>query len=122
MKQILSRKIRHRRVRARIKGTKERPRLSVFRSNKHIHIQLINDDLGVTFFSVSDVLKDKKKTVKGKSELEKRIESAERAGEKVAKQAKKLDITKVVFDRGGYRYHGLVRAVAEGARKGGLIF
>jgi len=118
---------RHRRVRARIFGRVERPRLSVFRSNKHIWAQLIDDVKGQTLVSASDLdVKPKTKTQKGKktktSVMEKKISFAEQLGGVVAERAQKKNISKVLFDRGGYKYHGLVKAIAEGARKGGLKF
>ncbi|MBI4692134.1 MAG: 50S ribosomal protein L18 [Candidatus Terrybacteria bacterium] len=106
-------KIRHKRVRARIIGISERPRLSVFRSNKHIFLQLIDDKKGGTLISASD-LKIKKKGTK--------TEMAKMVGKELAKLAKEKKIKSVVFDRGGYKYHGRVKAAAEGAREGGLIF
>ena len=104
---------RKRRVRSRIEGTKERPRLSVFRSNTHIYGQIIDDQKGVTLFSVSDL---------GKKEKMKKIESAAAAGEELAKKAIAKKIKKVTFDRNGFIYHGRVKALADGARKGGLEF
>lgn len=109
----MSRFIRHKRVRARAIGTKQRPRLSVFRSNKHIFLQLIDDRAGKTLVSAAD-LKSKKKLTK--------TELAKSAGKKLAETAKEKKIKKVVFDRGGYKYHGRVKAAAEGAREGGLNF
>ena len=106
---------RHKRIRSRVFGTKERPRLCVFRSNKHIYAQLIDDEKGHTLVSTSDLeLKNVKK-------LKKR-EKAFEVGKLIAEKAKKKNIKKVVFDRGGYKYHGRVKALAEGAREGGLIF
>ncbi len=95
------------RTRTIIRGTTERPRLSVFRSNTRISAQLIDDTAGKTLVSVHD-----KKNV-GKAEV---------VGVKIAEGAKKAGVTKAVFDRGAYKYHGNVKAVAEGARKGGLDF
>ena len=110
---------RHSRIRAKIKGTAQRPRLSVFRSNKHIFLQLIDDEKNKTLVSASDILskagkKSKTKTAKTKSAFE--------AGKILAELAKKKKITSVIFDRGGYAYHGRIKAVAEGAREGGLKF
>lgn len=109
---------RHKRVRAKIKGTALIPRISVFRSNRHIAVQLVDDDAGKTLVSVTDMKigAGKKKSAKGES-LRVR---AEKVGARLAEKAKKLSITPAVFDRGGYAYHGAVKAVAEGARKGGL--
>ncbi|MDO8561089.1 MAG: 50S ribosomal protein L18 [bacterium] len=107
--------IRHKRTRAIIKGTAEKPRLSVFRSNRHMWLQLIDDISGKTLVSANDAeIKTKKKSV-GK-------DTASLVGELLAKRAGEKKIERVVFDRSGYLYHGLVREVAEGARKGGLKF
>lgn len=103
------------RVRARIVGTKERPRLSVFRSNTHIYGQIIDDTKGKTLVAFSD-LKVKKDAKKSK------IQTAENVGEELAKKALSMKIKKVVFDRNGFRFHGRVKALADGARKGGLEF
>lgn len=105
---------RHKRVRAKIKGTSDRPRLSVFRSNRHVWAQLIDDIAGKTIASVGD------KSVRGKKETT--LKAAEKVGGELAKRALEKKISAAVFDRGGYRYHGIVKAVAEGARKGGLKF
>jgi len=106
---------RHRKVRAKIYGTEERPRLCVFKSNKHIYAQVINDEKGFTLVSASDLeIKDLKK--------DKKINLAQKVGELVAKKAKDKKIETVVFDRGGFRYHGRVKTLAEEARKQGLQF
>ena len=106
---------RHRRVRAKICGTEERPRLCVFKSNKHIYAQVINDEKGFTLVSASDLeIKDLKK--------DKKIDLAQKVGELIAKKAKDKKIETVVFDRGGFRYHGRVKTLAEEARKQGLQF
>ena len=109
---------RHARVRAIVKGTLTRPRLSVFRSNRHMWVQLIDDTTGKTLAQASDW----KKPVKGKKEdkKESRVAQAAGVGEKIAKLAVEKKISKVVFDRGGYRYHGRVKAIAEAVRKGGI--
>ncbi|HNX10870.1 MAG TPA: 50S ribosomal protein L18 [bacterium] len=105
---------RHVRVRAKIEGTAARPRLNVFRSNTGLFLQLIDDVKGVTLVSAdSKELKDVKKP---------KLELAKTLGELLAKKAQDKKISAVVFDRGGYRYHGRVKAVAEGARQGGLQF
>jgi large subunit ribosomal protein L18 len=109
----LRRERRHRRVRAKIKGTAERPRLSVFRSNRYIWAQLVDDTSGRTVGTASD--RDALYGKKGKREA-----LARKLGALVAKHASDKKITRVVFDRGAYKYHGLVRSVAEGARKEGL--
>ncbi|MFV1917223.1 MAG: 50S ribosomal protein L18 [Patescibacteria group bacterium] len=99
------------------KGTKKRPRLSVFRSNKYVYGQLIDDEKGVTLISASDKnIKRKPKKAMTKVEL------ASFVGEEIAKRAKAKKITRVIFDRGRYKYHGRVKKLAEGARKGGLKF
>ncbi|MEK7121962.1 MAG: 50S ribosomal protein L18 [Patescibacteria group bacterium] len=110
---------RHRRVRAKIKGTADCPRFSVFRSNKHMFLQLINDEEQKTILGMGDFSK------KGKSKSEKKetkTERARRLGKKAAELALKAGVKKVVFDRGGFLYHGRVKAAAEGAREGGLNF
>lgn len=103
---------RHKRVRARIKGTSQRPRLSVFRSNRHVLVQLIDDVKGHTLISASD-----REITKIRA---KKTELARRTGELAAEKARQKEIVSAVFDRGGYGYHGQVKAVAEGAGKGGL--
>ncbi|MDI6882978.1 MAG: 50S ribosomal protein L18 [Patescibacteria group bacterium] len=136
---------RHKRIRAKIKGTSKVPRLCVFRSAKHIYAQLINDEKGRTIVAVSDLkskiknkkakiqIKDKKPTSlpkelqrdkeeKDKEILTEKVAVAFEVGKLVAKKALEKKIKKVVFDRGGYKYHGRVKAVAEGAREGGLKF
>jgi len=115
MKTITNKRIvRHRRIRAKVSGTETKPRLSVFRSNIHIFAQLIDDTTGKTLFSVSDI-----KTKKSKMT---RVEMSKEAGLELAKKATEKGIKEVVFDRGGYKYHGRVKALAEGAREGGLKF
>lgn len=104
---------RKRRVRAKISGTKDAPRISVFRSNRSIYAQLIDDEKGVTLASAS--LKEVK-VVKGKTEASSLV------GEALAKKALAKKIKKARFDKGGYNYHGRVKALADGARKGGLEF
>ena len=104
---------RHRRVRAKIAGTELKPRLSVFRSNKGMFLQLIDDSTGTTIASAGT--KEVKKTA-GKVDLGKEL------GKLIAQKAKTKKVTKAVFDRGSYKYHGRVKAAAEGAREGGLEF
>ncbi|MCX6720087.1 MAG: 50S ribosomal protein L18 [Candidatus Staskawiczbacteria bacterium] len=106
---------RHTKIRKNIHGTKDRPRLCVFRSNQHIYAQLINDEDVKILMSVSD--KDLK-TKKG----EKKSEMAKEVGKLIAKKAIENKIEAVVFDRGGFIFHGRIKAVAEGAREGGLKF
>lgn len=111
---------RQNRVRAVVIGTKDKPRLNVFRSLKHIFAQVIDDSAGVTLTSVhSNNLVDKKGDV---GELKGKTAVAYLVGLEIAEKAKAKGITTVVFDRAGYRYHGRVASLAEGARKGGLIF
>jgi large subunit ribosomal protein L18 len=109
-----ARERRHRRIRGKVAGTAERPRLAVFRSNKGIFAQLIDDESGRTLAGASWL---GLKSFKGN-----RIEQATEVGKAVADAAKKAGIETVVFDRGGYLYHGRVKALAEGAREGGLKF
>jgi large subunit ribosomal protein L18 len=105
---------RRRRVRAKVRGTGVRPRLSVFRSNRGIQAQLIDDDHGHTVAAVAWTEPELRELAK--------MEQAKRAGEMLAARAKEAGVETCVFDRGGYRYHGKVRALAEGAREGGLNF
>ncbi len=107
---------RHLRVRKRITGTSTRPRLVVFRSLKHTYAQLVDDDKGHTLVGVSDLTKDLVLEKPGK------VGAAHAVGALVGKRASELGIKSVVFDRGGYLYHGRVKAVAEGARASGLEF
>lgn len=103
---------RHRRIRAKVSGTAECPRFAVFKSNTYIYAQLIDDKKGATLLAISD------ENVKGKTKTER----AKLAGAALAKNAKAKGISKVVFDRGGFIFTGRVRAIAEGAREGGLLF
>ena len=103
-------------IRKRLKGTAERPRLSVFRSNKDIYAQIIDDMSGVTLVAASSREKDSK-NAKGK-----KVEVSKSVGKQLAEKAMSAGIKVVVFDRGGYLYHGRVKALAEGAREGGLQF
>ena len=96
-----------RRISATIRGTAERPRLCVYKSNSNTYIQVINDAEGATLVS---------------TQIEKGVENAKKAGESIAKLAQEKGITKVVFDRSGYKYHGIIKAAADGARDGGLQF
>ena len=107
---------RHLRVRQKVVGTGERPRLVVFRSLKHIYAQLVNDDLGVTLLAVGDSGKEIQVEGGGK------VARGKAVGKLLAEKAKATGVTRVVFDRAGYRYHGRVQAVADGAREGGLEF
>lgn len=113
-----ARKRRHERVRKKISGSSERPRLSVFRSLNHIYAQVIDDSVGRTLASASSLDAE----IKANSIGKKKKELAELVGALVAKRAQEKGITQVVFDRGGYKYHGRVKALAEAARKAGLRF
>lgn len=110
----VQRLMRHKRVRKNISGTSEMPRLNVFRSNSQIYAQIINDETGTTLASSSSV---QLKIKNGGN-----IEGAKLVGADIAKKAKKAKISKVVFDRGGYQYHGRVEALADAARENGLEF
>ena len=116
----VARKRRHSRVRKQLGGTPERPRLNVFRSLNHIYAQVIDDSNGVTLVSASTVDKNLRATglLKGKS----RVEQAGEVGKAVAERALEAGVKEVVFDRGGYRYHGRVKALAEASREAGLKF
>jgi large subunit ribosomal protein L18 len=103
---------RKKRIRAKVQGTPERPRLSVYRSLKAMYAQVIDDVSGKTLVSASSAEAKAKATVEG----------AKKVGEMIAKKAKEAGINTVVFDRNAYKYHGAVQAVAEGAREGGLVF
>lgn len=108
--------VRKRRIRAKISGTNECPRLSVFKSNTGLYLQLIDDTKGFTLASASS------KEIKEKSKGLKKIEQSNLLGKEFAEKIKALKIEKIVFDRGGNRYHGRVKAAADGLREGGLVF
>lgn len=114
----LSRVKRHKRVRSRISGTPERPRLNIFRSLSEIYAQVIDDQAGRTLTSASTIDAELRKQMDGLN----KTEQARKVGLAIAARAKALGIQKVVFDRGGYRYIGRVKALADGARQGGLEF
>jgi large subunit ribosomal protein L18 len=114
----VSRRKRRTRVRAKISGTAERPRLSIFRSSKHIYAQVIDDLAGTTLAAASTLDKD----LAGQLESTSNAEAAKAVGVLVGKKALSKGISKVVFDRGGYNYHGRVAALADGAREAGLEF
>ena len=115
---VVARRLRHQRVRKRISGTPQRPRLVVTRSNRHMVAQLVDDTVGHTLCSASTLEKAIKEV-----EIEgHKVGAARRVGELVAERARALGIESIVFDRAGYKYHGRVAAVAEGAREGGLVF
>ena len=107
---------RHRRIRRKVSGTPTRPRLAVYRSNRHIYAQLVDDQRGVTIAGAADTSEGVQVDGKGK------VARSFAVGKLIAAKAKEKGIAKVVFDRGGYQYHGRVKAVADGARKGGLEF
>lgn len=109
---------RHKGIRKRVFGVKEKPRLSVYRSSKNIYCQLIDDTTGRTLASASTLIKD----IKNKLPYSGNIEAAKLVGRKIAEDAAKIGITRVVFDRGGYKYHGRVKALADSAREGNLVF
>ncbi|MCK9247283.1 MAG: 50S ribosomal protein L18 [Anaerolineaceae bacterium] len=109
---------RHARVRKKVYGTPERPRMNVFRSISDIYVQIIDDHSGTTLASASSIDAALRETLKGKS----KVEQAQLVGEEIAKRAKDKGINTVVMDRGGYIYTGRVKSLAEGARKGGLEF
>jgi len=117
------RHLRHRRVRAKVAGTATRPRLSIFCSNRYLYAQLINDEIGQTLVAVNDFPTKVSKASKTKLKVAPgTLLSAQTLGENLATKAVAKKIKSVVFDRGGYRYTGRVKALADGARAGGLIF
>ena len=109
---------RHFRVRKKVAGTPERPRLNVFRSSPEIYVQIIDDSVGNTLLAASTIDRELRPKMKGLS----KTDQARKVGETLAERAKKMGIREVVFDRGGYRYMGRVKAMAEAAREGGLKF
>jgi len=113
-----SRKVRHQRIRKRAAGTPERPRFNVFRSLKHLHVQIIDDSCGHTLLSASTLDPE----IKGKIDELTKKDAAKLVGQLAAQRALNQGIKKVVFDRGGYIYHGRVQEVANGAREAGLEF
>ena len=113
-----ARKRRHIRVRKHLSGTTERPRLNVFRSLNHIYAQVMDDTKGVTLASASTIDVNLRGDLQGKS----KTEQAEAVGKLVAERAKEAGVEQVVFDRGGYQYHGRVKALAEASREAGLKF
>lgn len=117
-KKLISRKRRHIRIRKKVSGTSDRPRLCVSKSLKHIYAQIINDDTGATLASSSTMDKDIKVKIKTAGD----INAAKVIGAAIAEKALGKDIKKVVFDRGGYIYHGRIKALAEAAREKGLQF
>ncbi len=118
LKRLTDRQARHRRVRKKVSGTPQRLRLNVFRSSAHIYAQVIDDTQGHTVVAASSIEPQVRDEMAGKKKLEKSVA----IGHLIAQRAKDAGITRVVFDRGGYVYHGRVKAVAEAAREGGLEF
>ncbi len=108
---IEQRNRRHKRIRAKVIGSADKPRLSVFRSNRYISVQIIDDEKNITLASEVSTKKDGTK-----------LQGAEKVGERIAEKAKALKITRIVFDRGGFNYTGKIKVLADAARKGGLIF
>lgn len=111
-----SRSRRHRRVRKKVRGTAARPRLAVFRSSKHVYVQIVDDVAGRTLASASTI------EAEGRGGITSTVDAAKAVGKRVGERAKAAGIEAVVFDRGGFRYHGRVAGVAEGARDAGLRF
>lgn len=109
---------RKRRIRGKIRGTGDRPRLAVFRSARHIYAQVINDDLGTVLVSASTV----DSGLKGRLKTSGNVEAAKEVGKLLAERAGQKSINTVTFDRGGFRFHGRVKALADAAREGGLKF
>jgi large subunit ribosomal protein L18 len=114
----LARVRRHERVRSKVVGTPQRPRLNVYRSLNHIYAQIIDDSQGHTLMSISSLDSSLRDTLADKT----KTEQASEVGKVLAERAKQAGITQVVFDRGGYKYHGRVKALAEASREGGLQF
>ena len=114
LQKVAARRHRHQRVRKKVRGTGERPRLSVFRSSRHIYAQLIDDVRGRTLAAASTMEQE------ARAGTTANVEAAKAVGRRVGERAKAAGITRVVFDRGGFRYHGRVAAVADGAREAGL--
>lgn len=113
-----ARTVRHRRLRKKVAGSGQRPRIAVFRSLHHIYVQIVDDERGHTIAHASSLEPELRTQTQGKN----KSEVAELVGRKIAERAVEAGIKLAVFDRGGYKYHGRVRALAEAARKGGLLF
>lgn len=118
LRRLSDRKVRHLRVRKRISGSPERLRLNVFRSSAHIYAQIIDDTKGVTVAAASSIDTNVRQQLNGQRKMEK----SAAVGKLIAERAMAKGVTRVVFDRGGYRYHGRIKAVADAAREGGLDF
>ena len=119
-KEIRQRK--HRKIKAKLFNAERRPRLSVFRSSRHIYVQLIDDKSGKTLISAGDLEMKSKAKKEGEKNLSNKVASAFEVGKLIAKKAIEKKIEKVFFDRASYKYHGRVKALADGAREGGLKF
>jgi len=117
-KRQVARKRRHARVRKQLEGTSERPRLNVYRTLNHIYVQLIDDSQGRTLLAVSSLDPSLRKSLAGKT----KTEQAAEVGKSLAERATEAGISQVVFDRGGYKYHGRVKKLADASREGGLQF
>jgi large subunit ribosomal protein L18 len=117
-KKEVARSKRKKRIRSRVSGTPERPRLNVFRSLKHIYAQAIVDTTGETLASVSTLSPE----LRGALKFSGNVEAAKKVGELIAKKCKEKGVSRVIFDRSGYLYHGRVKALAEAARENGLVF
>lgn len=102
-------------IRKRIRGSAEKPRMTIFKSNRYVYVQVIDDDKGFTIASVSNKEKDL-------TSVKSKVKEVHQLGEVIGKRLKEKNISKVVFDRNGYKYHGIVKAIADAARKTGLIF
>ncbi|PRW56666.1 50S ribosomal L18 [Chlorella sorokiniana] len=113
---------RHRRIRSKVEGTPERPRLAVFRSNNHIYAQVIDDEAGRTLAASSTLNPEIRQALSGEDAGSGNVEAARMVGAKIAELCKQKNIEKVCFDRGGFRYHGRVQALADAAREAGLSF
>jgi len=118
-RELSPRKRRQIRVRSKVYGTPERPRLNVFRSARHIYAQIIDDDLGFTLVAASTMEADTKSSITSENT---KVEEAKLVGQTIAKRALEKGVSKVVFDRAGYIYHGRIKALADGAREAGLQF
>jgi large subunit ribosomal protein L18 len=112
----------HSRIRKKLQGSEERPRLNVYRSLNHIYAQLIDDDKGVTIAAASTTIGGKEAKGKGSSKTGGNLASAKEVGKQIAQRAQEKGVKQVVFDRGGYLYHGRIKALADAAREAGLEF
>lgn len=113
---------RRRRIRRKLRGSAERPRVAFFKSTRHIYVQIIDDDRGSTLTAVHSYGASHRRDAAPASGSRADVDACHKLGQKLGQQCQKLEITRVVFDRGGFPYHGRVRAFAEGAREAGLVF